>query len=452
MKNTLILLLLAFTSFAFADFLDAGEAYENENYDQALSEYQALAKLGHHEAQHNLAVMHFLGQGTEKNPVQAFAWAGLAKASKDTKLQALQDTIKGNLSAEQLTEARQQAQTLQNQYGAEAIKKLWAPPESKTGQQFSNKNNLTFNSSDYTVTAVERKAPYYPRSALRKGIQGWVKASFEIHPDGSLRRPMIIDSFPEGVFDEPTLKAFHGFRFDVQFKPGIEPYPVSGIQTMQFQIGRDAKKYQDLYQERINELHELADNGHPDAHFYLAMAYDENSLFTLASGQATDQLLINTHLFKAAQSGQVDAQYHLGNNLFSGKDNYQDKDKGIRWLILAAEQNHAQAARRLSLIFKANPKMNHTEHPAHYWMAQAAEAGDLDAQLNYAEWLSENSDNTEEIKYALTLLDNYADDRPETILWYQTAARLQHKSNNPKKAQKYQKKADKLAKKLGWEI
>ena len=115
MKNTLILLLLAFTSFAFADFLDAGEAYENENYDQALSEYQALAKLGHHEAQHNLAVMHFLGQGTEKNPVQAFAWAGLAKASKDTKLQALQDTIKNNLSAEQLTEARQQAQTLQNQ-------------------------------------------------------------------------------------------------------------------------------------------------------------------------------------------------------------------------------------------------------------------------------------------------------------------------------------------------
>lgn len=451
MKQIITVLALMFNCVAYGDFLDAGEAYEQTDYSTALKEYQALAKLGHHEAQHNLAVMYFLGQGTEKNPAQAFAWAGLAKASKDSKLQDLQGKIKSNLNAEQLSEAQQLAQTLQNQYGSEAIKKLWAPPETKTGQQTSNNSSLTFNSSDYTVTAIERKAPYYPKSALRKGIQGWVKAAFEIHPDGSLRRPVIIDSFPEGEFDETTLKAFRGFRFDVDFKQGIEPYPVSGTQTMQFRIGRDAKKYQDLYEKRINELQTLADKGHPDAHFYLAMAFDENSPVTTASGAPADQLLINKHLFKAAQSGQVDAQYHLGYNLYSGKDNYQDKDKGIRWLMLAAEKNHPQAARRLSLIFKTNPKMNHTEHPPQYWMAQAAEAGDLDAQLDYAEWLSVNSDDTAEIQYALTLLDNYADDRPETVLWYQTAARLYKKSDKPRKAEKYRKKAQNLAKKLGWE-
>ena len=364
----------------------------------------------------------------------------------------MQDKIKSNLSVEQLTEAQQQAQTLQQQYGADAIEQLWAPPQSKTGKQSKKNESAAFNSSDYTVTPIKRTAPNYPRSTLRKGIQGWVKASFEIHPDGSLRRPAIIDSFPEGVFDEATLKAFRGFRFDVDFEPGVEPYPVSGTQTMQFQIGRDAKKYYDLYEKRINELQTLADQGHPDAHFYLAMAFDKNSPVTMASDKPADQLLINEHLFKAAQSGQVDAQYHLGNNLYSGQDGYQDKDKGIRWLMLAAENNHAQAARRLSLIFNANPEMNQTQHPAQYWMVQAAERGDLDAKLNYAEWLANNGNSPEQFQYGLSLLDDYADERPKSVLWYLNAATLHAKTGREKKSQKYRKKADKLANKLGWEI
>lgn len=77
MKKILFLLLIMMATMTSADFLDAGEAYEQENYPQAIKAYQALAKLGHHESQYNLAVMYFLGQGTEKNPIQAYAWPGL---------------------------------------------------------------------------------------------------------------------------------------------------------------------------------------------------------------------------------------------------------------------------------------------------------------------------------------------------------------------------------------
>ncbi|MCX7544562.1 TonB family protein [Marinicella gelatinilytica] len=447
MKKLSVFIMLALTSVACADFLDAAEAYEQQDYPTALQEYQALAQLGHHEAQHNLAVMHFLGQGTEKNPIQAYAWATLALASKDTKLHALEGKIKDKLTTQQLTEAQQQAQILQQQYGTDAINQLWAPVMVKSEESEAYQDG---QSLDFTLTPVKRKAPRYPKNAMRKGIQGWVKVTFEVHPDGTARKPVIADSFPEGVFEEATLKAIRGFRFDVDFKPGVDPYPVSATQSITYEM-RNTEKFQESYQQRLDELRSLANQGHPDAYYYLAMALDEKSPIPQASDEDIDQTVINQYLFKAAQSGQINAQFHLGNNLFTGKSGYQNRSKGLRWLIMAAEQGQAQAARRLALIFESNPDMNPTEHPPHYWMAQAANQGDLDAKLDYAEWLADNAQSQEQYRQGLELLEDYADERPETVLWYQTKAQLHEQTGDTKKAQKYHKKAEKLAKRLGWE-
>lgn len=450
MKRTLILLCLTFTSVAFADFLDAGEAYEQKDYLTALKEYQALAELGHHESQHNLAVMHFLGQGTEKNPVQAYAWAGLAKAGDDPKLHGLQDKIKSNLNSEQFAEAQQRFQILHEHYGSKVITQRWEPPAIKTNQAITQANNNDSHTTDYTITPLKRKAPRYPKSALKKGIQGWVKVTFEIHPDGSIRRPVVVDSFPQNTFDKATLNAIRGFKFNVDYNLDVEPYPVCATQTITYQMG-DQIRYEKGYEKRIEKLQQLANENHPDAHYYLAMAMDGKSPIPETTTWERSQLLINRHLFKAAQSGHIDAQYQLGNNLYSGVGGYQQREKGIRWLILAAENRQPQAARRLSQIFKANPDINPTEHPAHYWLVQAADQGDFDAQLSYAEWLADNSNDPAQISHALTLLDNYADERPETVIWYQTAATLHSKSGDDSQAKKYLKKADRLAKRLGWE-
>lgn len=451
MKYLYPLLLMLVMPLAMADFIDASEAYENKNYSQAFKEFQSLAKLGHHEAQHNLAVMHFFGQGTEKNPIQAYAWASLAKASDDEKLQQLQGKIQANLSKQQLIEAQQQSETLEQQYGVDKVNRLWSPPQNKTDEIKQNSALDETNTSDYDVTPLKRRAPRYPKPALKKGIQGWVKVRFEIHPDGTTRRPVVVDSFPRNTFDEATLKAIRGFDFEVVFKESVKPYPVTAHQTIIYQMG-DQTRYKRGYQKRIDELEKLAEEDHPDAHYYLAMAMNVFSPIPELDNWDRSQSSINQHLFKAAQMGHLNAQYYLGHNLFSGVGGFQDRDKGLRWIILAAENGHPQAARRLSQIFTANPEQNPTEHPAHYWLVQAAEQGDLDAQLNYAEWLSQNRHDSTQIEYALTLLDNYADERPETVVWYQTAARLNKQSGNAKKAQKYQKKAEKLAKRLGWEM
>ncbi len=72
---------------------------------------------------------------------------------------------------------------------------------------------------------VVRKAPpVYPFAAKRKGIRGRVMIRCLIAIDGKARKFEIIESIPEGVFDDASISAVQKWRF----KPGIlggEPVP-----------------------------------------------------------------------------------------------------------------------------------------------------------------------------------------------------------------------------------
>jgi len=78
-KNIFVIgLMIAFVS-ANAQKPDiAGASFENENYAQALAEYQRLADNGEKFAQYRLGLMHYFGLGTEKNIEQAYAWMTVA--------------------------------------------------------------------------------------------------------------------------------------------------------------------------------------------------------------------------------------------------------------------------------------------------------------------------------------------------------------------------------------
>ena len=49
------------------------------------------------------------------------------------------------------------------------------------------------------------------------------------------------------------------------------------------------------------------------------------------------------HIYTSAQAGNPHAQYLLGKLLLQGKVIEQDKEEGIQWLTLAAEQGHSYA-------------------------------------------------------------------------------------------------------------
>jgi protein TonB len=94
-------------------------------------------------------------------------------------------------------------------------------------RQFKNElQSMEFELSEVdTPPRVVRKAPaVFPFAAKRKGLQGRVVVRCLISIQGNPGKMRIVQSEPEGVFDEAALQAVERWRF----KPGIlagEPVP-----------------------------------------------------------------------------------------------------------------------------------------------------------------------------------------------------------------------------------
>lgn len=63
---------------------------------------------------------------------------------------------------------------------------------------------------------IVRIEPRYPASAAEKGIEGHVDLSFVITPDGKTADITVLDSQPEGVFDEAVVDALERWRYAPQ--------------------------------------------------------------------------------------------------------------------------------------------------------------------------------------------------------------------------------------------
>jgi TPR repeat protein len=76
-----VLLVLAGT--AWGDFQTAVEAYKNGQHERALREFKLLADQGSAEAQFNLGIMYFRGEGVAQNHAEAIMWFRRAAAQDD---------------------------------------------------------------------------------------------------------------------------------------------------------------------------------------------------------------------------------------------------------------------------------------------------------------------------------------------------------------------------------
>ena len=75
-----------------------------------------------------------------------------------------------------------------------------------------------------------RVPPDYPPTALRQGIEGWVRLQFTIADNGSVRDPVVIASDPPGVFDDAALRAIVRWRYNPRVENGIA-VERRGVQT-----------------------------------------------------------------------------------------------------------------------------------------------------------------------------------------------------------------------------
>ncbi|ADU66653.1 TonB family protein [Desulfurispirillum indicum S5] len=67
------------------------------------------------------------------------------------------------------------------------------------------------------MTPLSQVQPMYPRRALMEGISGWVRLSFVINPDGSVRDIQVLEASPRrGIFDHEARRALSRWRFAPQ--------------------------------------------------------------------------------------------------------------------------------------------------------------------------------------------------------------------------------------------
>ena len=111
MKNMLYTIILSFlfSSGVFADWDIGAKAYNAGDYATALKEFRALAEQGLADAQYNLAVMYYKGQGVGQNIVIAYMWFYVAAKNGNPRSKGNVNVLAEEMKPKQITKAKKLA-------------------------------------------------------------------------------------------------------------------------------------------------------------------------------------------------------------------------------------------------------------------------------------------------------------------------------------------------------
>jgi protein TonB len=76
------------------------------------------------------------------------------------------------------------------------------------------KGAYNLNELDTKPRVTRRFPPKYPYEAAQQGIEGKVLIKFVLTKEGTVKEPLVVESNPEGVFDEAALEAVKQYKFN----------------------------------------------------------------------------------------------------------------------------------------------------------------------------------------------------------------------------------------------
>ena len=82
-----------------------------------------------------------------------------------------------------------------------------------------------------------KSTPAYPRKAVKRRQEGWVKIAFTITSEGTVVDPKVVASKPRRVFDRAALKAIRKWRFKPKTRDG-SPVSRRAVQVIEFTLGK----------------------------------------------------------------------------------------------------------------------------------------------------------------------------------------------------------------------
>jgi len=184
----------------------------------------------------------------------------LAKADPDnytltilrSKLDAQRKTAtKQQQQAQAALLAQQQAaQHRQQQAAAARRKQAQAAQEAVSKKAAEQPKNQTASTSNEAPSApsqpkvqiqdavlINSVQARYPRTALRRGQQGWVQVQFTVDTDGKVTKARVVDARPKRVFDRAALNAVDRWKFRPALRNG-QPFPVTMSRRIEFKLNQ----------------------------------------------------------------------------------------------------------------------------------------------------------------------------------------------------------------------
>ncbi|MES9844769.1 MAG: SPOR domain-containing protein [Candidatus Sedimenticola sp. PURPLELP] len=158
---------------------------------------------------------------------------------------------------------------------------------------------------------------------------------------------------------------------------------ISGCASNEARTGYTAYLQGD-YEAAAKQWTSRAEQGDPQAQFYLSM------LYLNGKGVTTNNRAGMEWLGKAAQAGHAAAQLNLGNHHFQGRHVKQDYLQAAEWWEKSAEQGTSQAAFNLGNLHYNGYGVPRNTQEAIHWYKLAALNGSRDAEQALARVAPQN--------------------------------------------------------------
>ena len=95
----------------------------------------------------------------------------------------------------------------------------------------------TSSNNNATPVPISRRAPIYPREALRRGIGGTVRVQVSVAADGSVDRMEVAESSGDRFLDRAAMEAVRRWRFKPAMRNG-QPVAATVVVPLEFNPGR----------------------------------------------------------------------------------------------------------------------------------------------------------------------------------------------------------------------
>ncbi len=369
---------------SLADYSTGIGAYSRKDFPAARAAFQQVAQLADPGAQRALATMYARGEGGEVDLVAGYAWATLAVDQGDVTASKIRDAIAAGLPPALKPQAEARVLEYRSKYSAEAVKRDLLP-------SLSANEPIVF-SADISPARVRKQSQIpFPEKALEKSEQGFACVSFFVDSTGKALDVRRYDGRGGGQFGAAAEKGIVNWSFEA------EPSERRVGHCVEFMI-EDDKTWRSP--ELIKQQQAKARKG--DARSQLEVARS----FGAAQHTLTDRIdaqTVTDAWLQAALSGAPEAQLEIAQRLLRADGCVSDRDKALRWLKLSLEQNHGPAQQFAAVALANEKALALTPAQQLEWLRAAANAGNVEAQLQLAKKLL-RSGPSQDIGSALALL------------------------------------------------